>query len=880
MGGLKDEGGELAHAGITNDARRMPFGSNEQFLGKLVNNESGHSLEDAAHTLWEEGYFPEFKERPTPADLIDRLRAESTGAQRYFHPDDLEEVANFHSAQAQRGAVEEAIASGSPLAEERGRPITLEDLDANQPPATAYEDLPTLGGRAGNIDLSNVEGKEDIGRLLNATEHRFGGFDASRRGAITHAETEALASELGMRPEDLLKRHKGQALNAEQALQARRILAKSADEVVALARKARGGSDEDVAAFQRAMILHAAIQEQVTGATAEAGRALNQFKIAAKATAHRERILKTALDNLGGKDRLEDMADMILQAERDPQTLNRFIAGAVKPTWKDKLVELWYNSLLSGPQTHAVNILSNTLTAGLQLPEHLAAAAVGAGRAAAAKALGRKEVDRVLLSEIGPRLVGLTQGAHEGLTAFRKTLRTGEVADDVTKVEAARQEAISGLKGRIVRVPTHLLAAEDEFFKGVARRMEIAGLAVRKARGEGLKGEALKSRIAELTDNPTPEMIDRSMDYARYLTFQRPLGPAMRHVQAIIQAHPWLKLFVPFIRTSTNILKFAVERSPAAPLLKEVREDFKAGGARRDMAVARIALGTGLGLMVAEWVKGGHITGGGPADENAKRLMLANGWQPYSIRIGDKYYSYRRLDPLATTLGVWADMIDLQGRMTNKQQQEVPALLIASVMQNLVNKTWLSGMSDVLNVIEDPQRSSHAFLERLAGSVAVPAGVAQVARTIDPVQRETRSDYLGGTIDAVKARIPGLSKTLLPKRDVFGEEITSEGGVGPDLASPIWESTARNDPVLREVLDSGATIGKLQNNVGGGALPDDMFNDYQAIAGQLTKQYIQRAISAPDWASLSRQQKRNTIDKAKKAARKDARDALTQMENP
>lgn len=47
--------------------------------------------------------------------------------------------------------------------------------------------------------------------------------------------------------------------------------------------------------------------------------------------------------------------------------------------------------------------------------------------------------------------------------------------------------------------------------------------------------------------------------------------------------------------------------------------------------------------LVTQMVAQGHITGG-PADEDAKALMRANGWQPYSVKIGDKYYSYQRMD--------------------------------------------------------------------------------------------------------------------------------------------------------------------------------------------------------------------------------------------
>ncbi len=47
---------------------------------------------------------------------------------------------------------------------------------------------------------------------------------------------------------------------------------------------------------------------------------------------------------------------MILDNATDPTALNRVAVRELKPKWQDKLVEQWYNSLLSGPQTHVVNV--------------------------------------------------------------------------------------------------------------------------------------------------------------------------------------------------------------------------------------------------------------------------------------------------------------------------------------------------------------------------------------------------------------------------------------------------------------------------------------------------------------------------------------------
>jgi hypothetical protein len=364
-------------------------------------------------------------------------------------------------------------------------------------------------------------------------------------------------------------------------------------------------------------------------------------------------------------------------------------------------------------------------------------------------------------------------------------------------------------------------------------------------------------------------MIEKSLDYARYVTFQRPLGPIGQFISRMTQEWPGLKLILPFVRTPSNIFKYVIERSPAAPVVKEWRKDFAAGGARRDLALAKMALGSGMGLLVAQLAADGKITGSAPADDKARELLMADGWQPYSLRIGDKYYSYQRLDPLASTLGVAADLAAKSEYMTDEEREGAASDVVASILKNLSNKTWLSGLADAIQALEDPDRYSGRWFARIAGSMAVPAGAAQVARTIDPVMRETK-----GPMETIRSRIPGLSQSLLPRRDIWGEEIRSEGGLGPDIMSPVWTSTRRNDPLSNELLSIGAGIGKPSKRIGKVTMLPEEYDAYQALAGRNTRQGLLGILADPGWMTFTADQKGDEVDGIKKAARRQAREGL------
>jgi hypothetical protein len=522
---------------------------------------------------------------------------------------------------------------------------------------------------------------------------------------------------------------------------------------------------------------------------------------------------------------------------------------------------VWINALLSGPKTHVVNMTSNLLAAVLDLPEHAIAAGIGKLHVG----------DKVLLSELGPRFYGMVRGGAEGLAAAREAFAVGDAGSKVDSV----MPAIRGRAGKIISIPTRALNAEDMFFKSMATRSELAGLAVRKARSEGLRGEALKSRIDELVANPTDEMLTAAHDKALYLTFQKPLGPGMQKVSSALNEYGWPKLFVPFLKTPTNILKYAVGHSPAAPLLKEVRADFIAGGAKRDLAIARIVMGTGIASTVAALASQGKITGGGPADPSAKRALEANGWQPYSVKVGDTYVSYRRLDPWATTVGMAADSVELQSAMTEKQQNDAGAVMVGAFVKNLSNKTWLSGLSDFVDAITDPQANAKNVLTRLGASMATPTIAAQAAQAIDPVSRDTNGNgYIDTLRKKIEARIPGASKNLTPRRDIFGTEIRNKSNPVARFISPFDVSTDLHDPEAQAVYESGARISVPQRTFKGARLPDEMYDTYQSYAGQLTRQYIREVRTDPDWPLMDKAEKAKAIEKAKDQARKDAREAL------
>jgi hypothetical protein len=702
------------------------------------------------------------------------------------------------------------------------------------------------GERAVNINLARINTADDVKSAIDEASRLYAGsIDEARRGVQSNEETARLAAALNMTPEELLRRRGGEAFNAEQALAARQILVSSGEQLVAFARKAQGvdATEADLVAFRRALSLHAGIQEQVSGLTAEAGRALQAFRIGAAGDAGRARQIRDLLEASGGPDATRQMAAKLALLD-DPAKINEVARKAWGAKATDVFLEVWINSLLSGPQTHVVNMLSNTMTALWQIPERALAAQIS-------RVTGSNAVVR---GEATAQTFGMVQGFREGLIAAGKVLRTGEPADALAKVETRRFRAISaeGLNlsgtpgravdflGEVVRVPGRLLMASDELFKAVGYRMELYAQAYRQAAGEGLDAASAAARVQEIVAHPPENLHLAAIDAARYQTFTQPLGPAGQAIQKAANDVPALRLIIPFIRTPANIMKFVGERSPAAPLMRQFRADVMAGGARRDLALARMSMGSMVMAVGADLTMGGQITGGGPSDPNLRAALRNTGWQPYSIKIGDTYYAYNRLDPLGMTIGLAADTAEILGQTPEAERDSVAAAMVMAVAKNVVSKTYLSGIADLMEVFSDPDRYGPMYLQRYAGTL-IPTGVAQVERAVDPTLRDARS-----MLDQIRSRTPGYSDSLPPRRNLWGEPIVLSGGLGPDIVSPIYTSTEKSSPVDEEIVRNQVSVAMPARVISGVELSPAEYSRYVELAGVPAKAKLEALVSGKD----------------------------------
>ena len=751
-----------------------------------------------------------------------------------------------------------------------------------EPPASAGEPFTRTTephvDKAGNIRLDTLGTPEDVNTAIREAAAANEEFIGARRGVISDGQVLELADALGMDAGQLSTRKLGEAFNAEQIVAARKLLIQSATEVRDAMRKAATGTDSDVLAYAEARERHRTIQEQVAGITAEAGRALRAFR--SLAGQQEAAVLGDFLKENTGKTlyQLRREAQLGLQLET-PAQVSRFMREVSRPTLKDMVIETWMAFVLSGIKTHVANIIGNTIVAIARPIETAVAAQVGR----VARLVGREA--GVLPGEAAAELFGMVQGAKEGAVAAYKYFKTEEPQFTGTRQVEARQRALPSatikvgeseiqLGGKQIRIPLRLLGAEDELFKGIAFRQSINRQAFEIATREGLEGSAHSSRVAELSLSPTDEMVEAARKIADYQTFQTPLGPTGRAIQQFANSHILAKLVVPFVRTPINLLKYAGERTPLGLFATEVRDNIsgKNGAAARDTHIARMIVGTSIGVAAYEMAANGLITGGGPTDSKERAVLRADGWQPYSVKIGDMYYAFSRFDPWSVIFGLAADIHEI-GAAIGNESDRLASLMFAAITKNITDRASLKGPSDLIQAVQDPDRFGQRYVNGLVGSL-IPANVAQTAQAIDPVVRDART-----LLDSLKARLPYLSQTLPARNDIWGQPITREGGLGPDIASSVYESRIKNDPVNKALIDLKYFPGPLRREIRGVELSDTQYEEYTRLSGRMAKARLDAIVAMPGFNQVPDKAKEDLISRTVSHAREAARSYML-MKNP
>ncbi|QDP60597.1 MAG: hypothetical protein Unbinned767contig1000_22 [Prokaryotic dsDNA virus sp.] len=312
------------------------------------------------------------------------------------------------------------------------------------------------------------------------------------------------------------------------------------------------------------------------------------------------------------------------------------------------------------------------------------------------------------------------------------------------------------------------------------------------------------------------EIIDRAVGQAQDVSFTTPLSQRVKNnelswmpkmlastghmFQKLTTQFPTTKFFLPFVQTPTNLLITASDRmlvpfvnqdftdlsihfmkKGKAKLMGQEAPALAASNTRIGRALARgnaeeiaeitgrMTTAVGVTSIFGGLAAAGHLTGAGPDNKDQKALLQQTGWQPYSVKMGDVYVSYRRMDPLATMLGTIADVFDhlkfeVDEFSRTPMTDAFEAISIA-VFEQIKSKSYLQGVGDFMDMVTDPTKAVPNTAGKLLGNL-IPNTIGAAEGISNQNMEEFR-----GILGRLKQRIPG-DISADHKRNALGEKIT------------------------------------------------------------------------------------------------------------
>jgi hypothetical protein len=740
--------------------------------------------------------------------------------------------------------------------------------------------------RIGTMKATNFETPDETKRFLADIAEANKNFPEARRGTMTIEQINDLSKDVDLN--QLLGRKVGMPLNAEQIQAAKNVLYQNTDDVVTKAKAWVASGGRDATLLQEAtdgLVSNTAFLETLQGASSELGRAMRVLR--ERPSVDMTLAMKQLLERKADGVPIEDIMQRLATFD-DPAKAAEFVSALNKPKFKDKIEEYFVNSLLSGPSTHIYNLASN-LGVSLTAPfEKYAEAGIGAVL---------RTPNRVTVREVNARVAGMLQGAKDGVELAKRAFINEEVQTGKQMVEANRK-AIEGRLGRVVRLPNRFLSAQDELFKSMHYRGEIAAQAYSRAAKESAgKTDEFAALYNKYLNDPTEDIKKAAVREAEYRTFQSELGRFGKWVQKGSSDFLALRILQPFVRSPFNLIKYSAERGPLAPLSDRWRRQLMGTPRERNEALAQLTVGSSVLGTASLLAMQGMMTGAGPSDPGERAALLATGWQPYSFKFGETYIPFQRFDPFSTPLGVMADMFTASDYMTDNEINDVGATLLFSVAANLAEKTYLQGISNFVDSVLSEGRSVDKAKKFLTDTALgfVPNVFRQTSVAMDPTMREAttlvkkaqdRIPFVRGNdirvmgtdfnLEAVPERLDvwGDPVVRAPSMTVAGKPLIDQfGAVAFNLLSPIKPTRETTDPVKKEVARLGLGLDRpkkdvnLSINVEGEEKPvkfkieltDRELRQFTFASGILAKQIIQQDIASPEWQQLDDDQRQKLI---------------------
>jgi len=299
--------------------------------------------------------------------------------------------------------------------------------------------------------------------------------------------------------------------------------------------------------------------------------------------------------------------------------------------------------------------------------------------------------------------------------------------------------------------------------------------------------------------------------------------------------------FLPFMRTVASITNSCVDFFPlygfvraynVSPSMLLMGEDNKyrpniiePGSVEHTAQLARATIGTGIFAAFMILVFKGlreeeegeepffAIYGSGPTGFLKRNEWIQAGFRPRTLRFGNNYIPYNDLPGLSLMLGAIGTVSDTYRFVKNKDEREpleLPKLALLGIVNTLFEKNLLSGVANLLEIIQNVDQRGLIGVDRLVTSTVSGFTNPSLVKFMGDQLFRTDSEGRLVTTDSAAQEAFLYAMTPMsfgynkPALDVFGEPIT-QGRFEP-LTRRFFSLGVGKHPIFSPLITSGLIV--------------------------------------------------------------------------
>lgn len=389
---------------------------------------------------------------------------------------------------------------------------------------------------------------------------------------------------------------------------------------------------------------------------------------------------------------------------------------------------------------------------------------------------------------------GFKKGGSETIQDFRMGISTRNVKGN--RFEIGEGKAFNDKHTGVTKVLNPFSKLGNKADSGVSFLLDLGDRPFYEAAYEqSLKNQMKLNGIKNREDVPDwmkniaeQEGLERTyQDNNKFTSAVIDIRKAMNKVN--VKGYGLGDIIIPFAKTPANLTKAIVDYSPAGFVNaitkgKELRNSIDNGQFTPEMQhkfvnqLGKATAGTILYAIGTTLAKSGIITGGSDDDKDVADFMKNTlGIQPYSIKIGDKSFTYDWAQPVASALAIPSD---IKKSIEDAKEGEIDLEYILHKSFNtagsvLLEQSFLQGIKDVLGGYGDPLDNLMSEIEGLPAR-AIPTLFQQMVTFFDGTKKMSYGNKGIQNITAqAQAKTP-WAKYLPVYRNSMGKEIKMYGG--------------------------------------------------------------------------------------------------------